>query len=89
MSNCIHLTIRDCQHCPCATLKYDQGSEKDIMYCQTDGSLIMLREDWGTRPIPNWCPYLKKEIKMRKQQNAYRANRKSGATKPKENSNEK
>lgn len=89
MSNCIHLTIRDCQHCPCATLKHDQSSEKDIMYCQTDRSLIMLREGWGARPIPNWCSYLKKEIKMRKQQNAYRANRMSGAIKPKENLNEK
>ena len=58
--NCVHLTIQDCQHCPCATLKFDQGSEEDIMYCQTDRSLIMLREGWGSRDIPDWCPYLKK-----------------------------
>lgn len=58
--NRVHLTIRDCKHCPCATLKFDKGSEEDIMYCQTARSLIMLREGWGSRDIPNWCPYLNK-----------------------------
>lgn len=59
MSNVVHLTIRDCQYCPCATLKFDQDSKKDIMYCQTNHSLIMLRENgWGPRAIPNWCPRL-------------------------------
>lgn len=60
LKNCVHLIIRDCQHCPCATLKYDRGVEEDIMYCQTKKSLIMLREGWGPRSIPNWCPYLEK-----------------------------
>ena len=61
MANCVNLIIYDCQHCPCATLKYDKGVEEDIMYCQTRHSLITLRKGWGTRKIPNWCPLMGKE----------------------------
>ena len=65
MPNVVHLTIRDCQHCPCATLKFDRGSEEDIMYCQTKRNLIMLREGWGTCNIPNWCPLLPKQARRK------------------------
>ena len=59
--NKVAILIEDCRYCPCATLKFDQGSEEDIMYCQTKRNLIMLREGWGTRDIPNWCPLLAKQ----------------------------
>ena len=91
--NCVYLTIRDCQYCPCATLKYDQGSEEDIMYCQTNCSLIMLREQWGSRDIPNWCPFLREQVreqaKARKRQHALRLKRMSDThIAPKEELNE-
>ena len=57
--NQVTVLIEDCRHCPNATVKFDEGSMEDIMYCQTHRSLIMLREDgWGSRPIPDWCPRL-------------------------------
>ena len=90
MSNVVHLTIRDCQYCPCATLKFDQGSEKDIMYCQTNRSLMMLREEWGSHSIPNWCPFLREQVKIQKRQSALRKQKMSGThLLPKENSDEK
>ena len=59
--NRVAVLIEDCRYCPNATLKFDEGSVEDFMYCQTDQSLIMLRERWGSRPIPNWCPRLKRQ----------------------------
>lgn len=60
--NRVTIVIEDCQHCPNATLKFDQNTKDDIMYCQTARSLIMLREKgWGSRPIPDWCPRKNKE----------------------------
>ena len=57
--NHVTVCIEDCQHCPNATLKFDHESKEDIMYCQTQNSLVMLRDNgWGSRPIPNWCPRL-------------------------------
>lgn len=57
--NQVAVLIEDCRFCPNATLKFDEGSAEDIMYCQTHQSLIMLRDNgWGPRPIPNWCPRL-------------------------------
>ena len=64
--NKISIIIDNCKNCPCATLKFDQNSEQDIMYCQTERSLMMLRENWGDRDIPNWCPLLAKQTKVRK-----------------------
>ena len=61
--NKIQLTIEDCQYCPCASLKYDSSVEKDHMYCIMDGGIIMLREDWGSRNIPDWCPVLERAKK--------------------------
>ena len=56
--NQVTVLIEDCRHCPNATLKFDRMSEEDIMYCQTESSMTMLRERWGNSPIPNWCPRL-------------------------------
>jgi hypothetical protein len=57
--NQVTVLIEDCRHCPNATLKFDQEAAEDIMCCQTQRSLIMLRENgWGPRAIPNWCPRL-------------------------------
>ena len=56
--NQVTVLIEDCRHCPNATLKFDRMSEEDIMYCQTEGSMTILRERWGNSPIPNWCPRL-------------------------------
>ena len=64
--NKIIIVTDNCQHCPCATLKFDSNSEEDIMYCQTDRSLIMLREGWGAKEIPNWCPFLKESVHKQK-----------------------
>ena len=60
MSNVVHLTIRDCQHCPCAVTK---PSKEGAMYCQTNRSLIMLRKEWGPRDVPDWCPILARGTK--------------------------
>ena len=87
MSNCIHLTIRDCQLCPCATLKYDYNSEDDIMYCQTEKSLLMLREGWGSHPIPSWCPILR-EQKGQRTRYYYYKKQKDNVKIIKENNNE-
>ena len=56
--NKVIIKIYDCQYCPCATLKFDKGSEQDFMYCQTKDSCLCLRKGWGPRRIPDWCPYL-------------------------------
>ena len=56
--NQVIVLIEDCCHCPNSTLKFDRMSEEDIMYCQTESSITMLRERWGPCPIPNWCPRL-------------------------------
>ena len=61
MPNKIYVPIEDCINCPCAKLKYDTGSEGKIMYCQQKTMLMMLREGWGSRAIPNWCPILEKQ----------------------------
>ena len=58
------LVVEDCQNCPCATLKFDKGSQEDIMYCQTKRSLIMLREGWGPRSVPCWCPCIETGIEI-------------------------
>jgi hypothetical protein len=63
--NEVVIKIHDCQYCPCATLKFDRGSEQDIMYCQTKHSLIMLRKDWGSHDIPDWCPFLASKQKQK------------------------
>ena len=61
--NRVNVTIEDCIHCPNAVLKFDQNCEEDIMYCQTERSLIMLRDNgWGSCAIPNWCPRLNHAI---------------------------
>ena len=57
--NQVTVVIDDCKHCPNATLKFDPNSGEDIMYCQTCRSILMLREGWGSRPIPDWCPRIK------------------------------
>ena len=62
--NKITVFIEDCRHCPNATLKFDRMSEEDIMYCQTESSITMLRERWGNSPIPNWCPRLGRRINL-------------------------
>ena len=60
--NQVAVLIEDCRHCPNASLKFDEGSQEDIMYCQTHRSLIMLRQNgWGPRPIPEWCPRLNRK----------------------------
>ena len=57
--NQVTVLIEDCRFCPNMTLKFDEDSEEDIMYCQTAKGLIMLRDNgWGPRPIPDWCPRL-------------------------------
>jgi hypothetical protein len=60
--NQVAVLIEDCRHCPNASLKFDEGSQEDVMYCQTYRSLIMLRQNgWGPRPIPDWCPRLNRK----------------------------
>lgn len=60
--NQVAVLIEDCRHCPNASLKFDEGSQEDIMYCQTHRSLIMLRQNgWGPRPIPDWCPRIQRQ----------------------------
>ena len=63
-NNKVAVLIEDCRHCPNATLKFDRISEEDIMYCQTESSMTMLRERWGNSPIPNWCPRLGRRINL-------------------------
>jgi hypothetical protein len=61
--NQVTVLIEDCRFCPNMTLKFDENSAEDIMYCQTANSLIMLRDNgWGPRPIPDWCPRLKPKV---------------------------
>lgn len=62
--NSVCITIEDCRYCPNATLKFDRMSEENIMYCQTETSITMLRERWGNKPIPNWCPRLQCKLKL-------------------------
>ena len=50
--------IEDCIDCPNKKVKDVDGTER--MFCQTDSSLICLREGHGSRSIPDWCPRLKK-----------------------------
>ena len=52
---------KDCRNCDCATIKRDPFSRKNYMYCETEDSVIMLRDKWGPREIPGWCPMKKKE----------------------------
>ena len=59
--NKITIVIDNCCHCPSACLKRERESGEAIMYCQQPRSLMMLREGWGSRPIPNWCPRLARE----------------------------
>ena len=65
--NKVTVLIEDCRHCPNATLKFDRRAEEDIMYCQTKRNLIMLREGWGARDIPSWCPLLVKQTGRKEQ----------------------
>lgn len=62
--NKVTVLIEDCRHCPNATLKFDRMSKEDIMYCQTESSMTMLRECWGNSPIPDWCPRLGRKINL-------------------------
>lgn len=62
--NKVTVLIEDCRHCPNATVKFDRMSEEDIMYCQTGGSITMLRKQWGNNPIPDWCPRLGLRINL-------------------------
>ena len=57
--NRVTLCIENCRQCPNATLKFNKEISEDEMFCQTETSCIWLREGWGDRPIPNWCPRLK------------------------------
>jgi hypothetical protein len=51
---------------------------------------MMLREEWGSRSIPNWCPFLREQVKIQKRQSALRKQKMSGThLLPKENSDEK
>ena len=61
--NKIKVTIDNCQLCPDAILLLDEDSGEEAMYCKQSRSLIWLRKNWGTRPIPNWCPHLSHKIK--------------------------
>ena len=56
----IKTTIESCHHCPHACALVDEESNKRMMYCKQKRSLILLRKDWGERPIPDWCPFVKK-----------------------------
>lgn len=56
--NRVTLCIESCKQCPGATLKFNREICEDIMFCQTEDSCIQLREGWGDRPIPDWCPRL-------------------------------
>lgn len=62
--NKVTVLIEDCRHCPNVTLKFDRGIEEDIMYCQTESSITMLRERWGNSPIPDWCPRIGRRINL-------------------------
>lgn len=62
--NKVSVLIEDCRHCSNATLKFDRMSEEDIMYCQTESSITMLRERWGNCPIPKWCPRLGRRVSI-------------------------
>jgi hypothetical protein len=57
--NTVTIVIEDCQRCPNATLKLN-----GIMYCQTPGELIMLRNNWGSCVIPDWCPRLRRQSSL-------------------------
>lgn len=65
--NQITVCLDDCQYCANAKLKYDKCRDIDRMYCQSEQGIIMLREKWGSRPIPDWCPRLGKENDNEKQ----------------------
>jgi hypothetical protein len=52
------VTIEDCIDCPNMKMKDVEGVER--MFCQTDSSLVCLKEGYGPRSIPDWCPRLKK-----------------------------
>ena len=56
--NKIIITFESCNQCPNATIKYNRETDEDEMFCQTKTSCIMLKESWGYRPIPDWCPRL-------------------------------
>ena len=59
--NRITITIESCNQCPNATVKYNKKIDEDEMFCQTETSCIMLKENWGYRPIPDWCPRLNRQ----------------------------
>ena len=63
--NKVTFTIYDCEFCPNATLKYDAGSGQDIMYCKSHIGTIMLREGWGSRLIPDWCPCMIRNVEQK------------------------
>ena len=65
--NQITVCLDDCKDCANARLIYDKCADKDFMYCHTAQGIIMLREKWGSRPIPDWCPRLGKENDNEKQ----------------------
>ena len=52
--NQVTICIENCRQCPNATFKLNKE-----MFCQTETSCIYLREGWGDRAIPDWCPRLK------------------------------
>ena len=60
--NRVTFTIYDCEFCPNAVVKTDKETAKENMYCETPRSLIMLREGWGSRLIPDWCPCMLRNI---------------------------
>lgn len=56
--NVVKIEIDSCHLCPNASLKFSKEVMAGGMFCQTERSCIYLREGWGNRPIPNWCPRL-------------------------------
>lgn len=56
--NSVVITIEDCRFCPNLGLKFVKELQEDVMFCQTKDRSVMLRERYGTNPIPDWCPRL-------------------------------
>lgn len=59
--NKVTIIIESCNQCPNATIKSNEDTYEDEMFCQTKTNCIMLKESWGYRPIPDWCPRLNRK----------------------------
>ena len=67
--NKVTIIITSCEDCPNAKTKYIPEAKKQCMYCQTIESCLRLREGWGKRPIPDWCPRLKDQRVIQEEKN--------------------